>query len=139
MAGSFPNPRRMAAADGTIEQIPAMQVTTRYFEVRGIAPIAGRKFLPSDVAFPPDTMVISEGLWRTRFGADPSVVGRTIQIDGGPVTVLGVIPHEAQVIGGAGLGTLWAELPGMDARGLHFLGVIGRLKRGITIEAAQSE
>src|SRR5262249_46160906 len=113
--------------------------TTRYFEVLGIKPIVGRTFRPSDVAFPPNTMVISEGLWRTRFGADPSIVGRTIQIDSGPVTVLGVVPAEAQVLGRVGLWTLWAELPGMDARGLHFLAVIGRLKRGITIEAAQSE
>ena len=125
MAGFFPYPRRMAARDGTIEQIPAMQVTTRYFEVLGIKPIAGRTFRPSDVAFPPNTMVISEGLWRTRFGADPSVVGRTIQVDGGPVTVLGVVPGEAQVVGRPGLWTLWAELPGMDARGLHFLGEVG--------------
>jgi putative ABC transport system permease protein len=139
MAGFFGYPRRIAAADGSIEQIPAMQVTTRYFEVLGIKPIAGRTFLPGDVAFPPNTMVISEGLWRTRFGADPSVIGRTIQVDGGPVTVLGVVPADAQVVQRAGLWTLWAELPGMDARGLHFMSVIGRLKRGVTIEAAQGE
>ncbi|HEY7186353.1 MAG TPA: ABC transporter permease [Vicinamibacterales bacterium] len=139
MAGYFGYPRRMSAPDGTIEQVPAMQVTTRYFEVLGIKPIVGRTFRPSDVAFPPNTMVISEGLWRTRFGADPSIVGRTIQIDGGPVTVLGVVPAEAQVVGRVGLWTLWAELPGMDARGLHFLAVIGRLKRGISIAAAQSD
>ena len=139
MAGFFGYPRRIAAADGTIEQIPAMQVTTRYFEVLGIKPIAGRTFLPSDVAFPPNTMVISEGLWRTRFGADPSVIGRTIQVDGGPVTVLGVVPADAQVVQRAGLWTLWAELPGMDARGLHFMSVIGRLKREVTIDAAQGE
>jgi len=139
MAGYFGYPRRITAPDGTIEQVPAMQVTTRYFEVLGIKPIAGRTFLPSDVAFPPNTMVISEGLWRTRFGADPSLVGRTIQVDGGPVTVLGIVPADAQVVQRAGLWTLWAELPGMDARGLHFLAVVGRMKRGITIEAAQSD
>ncbi|HKE85636.1 MAG TPA: ABC transporter permease [Vicinamibacterales bacterium] len=139
MAGFFGYPRRIAAPDGTVEEIPAMQVTTRYFDVLGITPILGRTFVPSDVAFPPNTMVISEGLWRTRFGADPSVVGRTIQVDGGPVAILGVVSAEAQVVQRAGLWTLWAELPGMDARGLRFMSVIGRLKRGITVEAAQSE
>jgi hypothetical protein len=61
IAGGLGFPRRMAAADGTVEMIPAMQVTTQYFDVLGVKPILGRTFLPSDVAMPPNAAVMSEG------------------------------------------------------------------------------
>ena len=140
MAGGLGFPRRLAAADGTVEQIPAMQVTTQYFDVLGVKPILGRTFLPSDVAMPPNAAVMSEGLWRTRFGADPRVVGRTVQLDEFPFTILGVVPADMQrADGAASVWTLFADLPGMDARGLHFLRGIGRLKPGVTLDSAQSD
>jgi len=140
MAGGVGFPRRLAAADGTVEQIPAMQVSTHYFDVLGVKPVLGRTFLPSDVAMPPTAAVMSEGLWRTRFGADPRVIGRTVQLDDFPFTILGIVPADAQRAGGpASLWTLFADLPGMDVRGLHFFRGIGRLKPGVTLEAAQSD
>jgi putative ABC transport system permease protein len=139
MAGVFVYPRRLAADDGSVEQVPATQVTYQYFDVLGVRAIAGRTFLPSDVVFPPNVTVISEGLWRTRFGADPGLIGRTIQIDGQAFTVVGVVPEEAQTLNPSSLWTVWAELPGMDARGLRFMRVVGRLKPGVTLEAAQSD
>jgi putative ABC transport system permease protein len=139
MAGVFVYARRLTAADGSVEQVPATQVTDRYFDVLGVRAIVGRTFLPSDVALPPNVTVISEGLWRTRFGADPGLVGRTIQIDGQAFTVVGVVPEEAQILNPSSLWTVWAELPGMDARGLRFMRVVGRLKPGVTLEAAQSD
>jgi putative ABC transport system permease protein len=140
IAGGLGFPRRMTAADGTVEMIPAMQVTTQYFDVLGAKPILGRTFLPSDVAMPPNAAVMSEGLWRTRFGADPGVVGRTVQLDEFPFTILGIVPADAQSAGGpASIWTLFADLPGMDTRGLHFFRGIGRLKPGVTLDAAQSD
>ena len=140
MAGSLGFPRRLAGADGTVEQIPAMQVTTQYFDVLSVTPILGRTFRPSDVAMPPNAAVMSEGLWRTRFGGDPGVVGRTVQLDDFPFTILGIVPAEAQRAGGtASLWTLFADLPGMDVRGLRFLRGIGRLKPGVTLEVAQRD
>ena len=139
MAAAFGYPRRLASSDGTIEQVPGMQVTTRFFDVLGIKPIVGRAFLPSDVALPPNVVVLSEGLWQTRFGGDATLIGRTIQLDGDPFTVLGVVPAESQVMSPTSLWTLWTELPGMDARGLHFMRVVGRLKPGVTLDAARSD
>ncbi|HEY1305068.1 MAG TPA: ABC transporter permease [Vicinamibacterales bacterium] len=140
IAGGLGFPRRMAAGDGTVEMIPAMQVTTQYFDVLGVKPILGRTFLPGDVAMPPNAAVMSEGLWRTRFGADPGVIGRTVQLDEFPFTILGIVPADAQSAGGAAsLWTLFADLPGMDARGLHFFRGIGRLKPGVTLDAAQND
>jgi putative ABC transport system permease protein len=139
MAGGFGFPRRLSAADGTVEQIPAMQVTTHYFDVLGVKPILGRTFLPGDVAMPPNAAVMSEGLWRTRFGADPGVVGRTVRLDDFPFTILGVVPADVQRAGPASVWTLFADLPGMDVRGLRFMRGIGRLKPGVTLDAAQSD
>jgi putative ABC transport system permease protein len=140
MAGGLGFPRRMTAADGTVEQVPGMQVTAQYFDVLGLKPILGRTFLPGDVAMPPNAVVINEGLWRTRFGADPGVIGRTVRLDEFPFTILGVVPAEAQRAGGpASVWTLFADLPGMDVRGLRFFRGIGRLKPGVTLDAAQSE
>jgi putative ABC transport system permease protein len=141
MAGFFAFPRTMIGADGTAEQIWGQQVTSRFFDVLGVKAIAGRTFLPTDVASPPNVVVLSEGLWRTRFGADPTMVGRVIRLDEQPFTVLGIVPAGFQLAGPAptGLWTVWTELPGMDARALHFLVTVGRLKRGVTVDAARGD
>jgi putative ABC transport system permease protein len=139
MAGIFQYPRRLVAADGTVEQVSGAQVSREFFDVLGVKPIIGRTFLPTDSTTPPDTVVLSEGLWRTRFGADRTVVGRTIRFDSLSFTVLGVVPDQAQVAMRVNLWTPLAELPGMDRRGLHFLLVIGRLRPGVTMAAAQND
>jgi putative ABC transport system permease protein len=139
MAAVFTYPRRIAAPDGTVEEILSQQVTTEFFDVLGIKPIAGRTFLPTDEALPPNVVVLSEGYWRTRFGGDPALIGRTVRIDGDAFTVLGVVPEEARILSPASIWTVFIELPGMDARGIHFLQVIGRLKPGTTIDAARSD
>jgi putative ABC transport system permease protein len=139
MAGGFGYPRRMTGLDGTIEQIRGQQVTPRFFDVLGVRAIAGRTFLPSDVALPPNVVVLGEGLWRARFAGDPTLVGRTIRLDGQPFTVVGIVPAEFEILSPSSLWTVWTELPGMDARSLHFMRVVGRLKPGITRAAAQSD
>jgi putative ABC transport system permease protein len=139
MAGIIGFPRNMAAADGTIEQVSGAQVTRQFFDVLGVKPIVGRTFLPTDSTTPPNTVVLSEGLWRTRFGGDPSLIGKAIRLDTQSFTVLGVVPEQAQVTSRANLWTPLAELPGMDRRGMHILMVIGRLRPGVTMAAAQSD
>jgi putative ABC transport system permease protein len=139
MAGMISFPRNMAAADATIEQVSGAQVTRQFFDVLGVKPIVGRTFLPTDSTTPPNTVVLSEGLWRTRFGGDPTLIGKAIRLDSQSFTVLGVVPEQAQVMSRANLWTPLAELPGMDRRGLHIMLVIGRLRPGATMAAAQSD
>jgi putative ABC transport system permease protein len=139
MAAFFGFPRRMTARDGTAEQLPGQQVTPRFFDVLGVTPIVGRTFRPSDEALPPNVVVISEDLWRSRFAADPAVVGTVIRLDGQPFTVLGVVPDTSQLRGPTSVWTVWSVLPGIDPRGMHFMQVIGRLKAGVTIDAARSD
>jgi putative ABC transport system permease protein len=139
IAGMFPYARRVRMPDGSVEEIPAQQVTHRFFEVLRVQPILGRTFVPSDKALPPNVTVISERLWRTRFGADPGIIGRQLRIDEFSFTILGIVPAEFQFFAEADLWTVWHELPGMDPRGLRFLRGFGRLKPGVSIEAAQSD
>jgi putative ABC transport system permease protein len=139
MAGVLNFPRSLTAADGTVEQVSGAQVTRQFFDVLGVKPIAGRTFLPTDSTTPPNTVVLSEGLWRTRFGSDPFLIGKAIRLGTEPFTVIGVVPEQAQVASRANLWTPLAELPGMDRRGLHFLLVIGRMRPDVTMPAALSD
>jgi putative ABC transport system permease protein len=140
MAAVYFYARRLSAADGSVEQIPAEQVTPGFFDLLGVRPVAGRTFLRSDVALPPNVVILSERLWKTRFGGDPGVVGRIIQLDTQPFTVVGVVPAEFRSLTpAANLWTVWTELPGMDSRRNRFMRVIGRLKPGVTLKSAQSD
>ena len=139
MAGVFAYARRVGMPDGSVEEIPAQQVTHRFFDVLRVRPIAGRTFRPEDKALPPNVTVISERLWRTRFGGDPGIVGRQLRIDELSFTILGIVPADFQFFAEADLWTVWHELPAMDPRGLRFLRGFGRLKPGVSIEAAQSD
>ena len=129
----------MAGADGSAETVPRQWVTTGIFDVLGVKPIAGRTFLPSDERPRPGAVVLSEGFWRTRFGGDRSVIGREIQLDGTPFTVVGVVPREAKLVGDS---SIWALVPLARQPGLRaprLLHIVGRLKPGVTLEAAGSD
>lgn len=112
--------------DGTAETIPRQWVTAGFFDVLGGTPMLGRAFLPSDDSQQSSVVVLTEALWRARFDADPSVVGRDIRLDGTPYTVVGVMPQEAQLFGRT---SIWALLPlsGSPAsfRSVYFLQAVG--------------
>jgi hypothetical protein len=138
----------LVGADGFPEQVRSQSVTTAYFEILGVTPLAGRTFLPSDM--PEDVVVVSEGFWRRRYGADPSLVGRSMAIAGHPRTVIGIVPDRFHVVPatisneGSETQQLWmlfnAPIGGGPAmRRAHFLYAIGRLKVGVSMQAAQQE
>jgi putative ABC transport system permease protein len=138
----------MVGDDGVAEQIPAQAVTTRFFNVLGVRPIAGRTFRDDDEGPAPDVVVLSEGFWRRRFGADPSLVGRATRIGGRMFTVIGIVPADFQfdIPGTTSVGPsmMWTLLnPPPDRspaqRYPHFLQVIGRLKPGVALEAARAD
>ena len=127
----------MAGNDGVSETVPRQWVSAGIFEVMGIEPVIGRTFTWDDDRARLDAVVLSESWWRSRFDADPGIVGRDLRLDGDLYRVLGVVPDSAQLIGRT---SLWGLTSITDAppraRGAHFLRVIGRLKDGITQEAA---
>ena len=92
MAG-FYDYRVNLTGEGPPEQLVAQFVHPSFFTTLGIAPMLGRAFAPDEGPDGNDQVVIlGHGLWQRRFGGDPAIVGRTIRIDGKPVTVVGVMP-----------------------------------------------
>ena len=109
----------MAGADGTAETVPRQWVTAGIFDVLGVkADRRVERSCPPTTTPRPNVVVLSEAFWRTRFNADPAVVGRDIRLDGTPYTVVGVVPNESQLIGRS---SIWAmvAIHGSAARGAH--------------------
>jgi putative ABC transport system permease protein len=134
--------------DGIAEQVPSQAVTTRFFDVLGVKPIAGRTFREDDNGPAPDVVVLSEGFWRRRFGADPALIGRTTRLGGRTFTVIGIVPADFQFdlpgTTSAGPSMMWTLLNMPQDRGSaqrypHYLQVIARLKPGVALEAARAD
>jgi len=132
--------RATTGADGAGEELDSQMVTARFFGVLGVKPIAGRGFSSQDDRADSNVVVISEGFWRTRLGADPNVLGRPITLDGQPFSVVGVMPAGFQVLAKSDVWTV-LNTPFMrsSAGVAHFLRVIGRLAPGTTRERAQAD
>src|SRR5262245_31268176 len=126
--------------DGEPERVAALRVTSNFFSVLGVAPAHGRTFLPEEEQSGRNHVaILSEGLWRRRFGADPNLIGRQIQLGGESYTVVGVTPPGFQFTQGI---ELWAPLTlapaGANRPTGHNLSVIGRLKSGVSLAQAQA-
>jgi putative ABC transport system permease protein len=141
MAGFIPGVGGMvmAGADGTAETVPRQWVTTGIFDVLGITPVAGRTFVRSDESPQSGAVVLSEAFWRSRFGGDPTVIGHQIRLDGMPFVVVGVVPQNARLLGSTSIWALIVLPRTPNMRAPRFLQVIGRLKPGVTLDAAGSD
>ncbi|HXW92460.1 MAG TPA: ABC transporter permease [Terriglobales bacterium] len=126
----------------TPERVEGEIATANYFATFGIAPIAGRTFTTDDDRpGHSQVVVISERLWRTRLHADPGIIGQAWRINGQPYTVVGIMPKTFDPL--LENSELWVpaaytaeQLADHDD---HYLSVIGRLKPGVQLAAAQSE
>jgi putative ABC transport system permease protein len=126
---------------GEPERVPLALVSAGFFETLGIKPVLGRTISPDDEEVQwPQVVVLSYGLWQARFGGDPNIVGKTINLDGKGMTIVGVMPAGFQFPKEA---LLWNPLPfkfaEMQVRRFHFIRAIGRLKPGVSIGQAQAE
>ena len=139
---------------GNPAHIDGAVVSAELFPLLGVRPILGRTFLSEedspgagDSGLP---VVLSHGLWRQRFGADPAIVGRTIDLDNRSFTVVGVMPAGFQFPIQSGPIDFWTtiavdlvemqgEKPMASQRGAHYLDVIGRLKSQVSPSQAQAE
>jgi putative ABC transport system permease protein len=142
MAGFIPGVGGMVmnGADGTAETVPRQWVTAGIFEVLGVRAIAGRTFRPSDDRQRANVIVLSEPFWRTRFNADPTMIGREIRLDGSLYTVVGIVPNESQLLGRSSIWALISIQGGpAAARSAYVLQVIGRLRPGVTLETADAD
>jgi len=127
---------------GDPERLRADRVTSEMFPMLGASPVAGRYFLPSEDKPGGDAVaVLSEGLWRRRFGADPSAIGRSITLSGQPYTVIGVAPQSLTAV--LGESQLWVPMAFDEKEaalyGSHYLRALGRLKAGATVQEAKAD
>jgi putative ABC transport system permease protein len=130
----------MAGADGNAETVSRQWVTSGIFDVLGVTAIAGRTFSAEDEAKRANAVVLSEGFWRTRYNSDPGVIGREVRLDGSLWTVVGIVPADFQLLGRT---SMWAMRPLVNlpprARAAYALQVVGRLKPGVSIKAAEAD
>lgn len=116
------------------------------FTLLGVTPEIGRNFLDQeDILDGPDVIILSHALWSRRYGADASIVGQTIQVNGSAHQVVGVMPPDFELLlpREAALGDvqLWAPLqdPFAGPRNRTLVTVLARLKAGVSFEQAQEE
>lgn len=124
------------------QRLQGIGVDADLLPLLGARPLLGRVFSAADTARgAPGTLLLSEGVWKVRFGADPSVVGRKVLLDERPFTVIGVMPHGFQFPSRDT--EIWAPMQlseddAKDRTNAYFV-VVARLKRGVSIERARSE
>jgi putative ABC transport system permease protein len=131
--------------DDNPERVRGSRVTASLMPLLGIGPRIGRNFtLAEDLDGTAPVAILSDGLWRRRFGAAEHVLGRTLQINGEPRTIVGVMPRGASLPGPlAGDDDLWlpARLSPADrvTEVYHSQKIIGRLANGVSLEQASAE
>jgi len=123
-------------------RVPGATVGAEFFDVLGVHPALGRFFEPSEEQPGSNfAAVLSYGLWQSRFGGDPQIVGQAIRVNGKSATVIGVLPEDFRFP--YNKVELWMPLTigGEFAviRGSHFLNVFARLKPGVSLLQAQAE
>jgi putative ABC transport system permease protein len=127
------------------DQVNCLYVSAGYFNALGVVPAHGRVFLPEeDLPGSDNVVILGYGLWQHRYGADPGLIGKTIKVSGKSLTITGVMPPGFRS-GYPFLGQydLWVPLSPTgslrDNRRSHLLGVVARLKPGLTQGQAQAE
>jgi predicted permease len=127
---------------GRPERLAAEDVTDGVLPVLGVRPLLGRWFTRADdQPSSPDTVVLTYGYWRRKFGGDRSVIGKTLDVDGKPREIIGVSPQPFRFLDNDGLALL---LPMKLNRAKTYLGEfsyqgIARLKPGVTLTEADSD
>ncbi|HZS48289.1 MAG TPA: ABC transporter permease, partial [Blastocatellia bacterium] len=127
--------------NGEPERLKVQCVTKGFFANFGIVPALGRDFLPEeDLPHANHVVMLSDGLWKRRFGSDPAIVGQPLRLNGASYTVVGILPPDP--------GHMWDKVElftplAIDgskvSKGTHFLNVMGKLKSGVSLAQAQSD
>jgi putative ABC transport system permease protein len=128
---------------GDPEPVVAHAVEPEFLAVLGIEPLLGRGFTAEENRpGAAHVLLVTEDFWRSRFGADSSVVGQRLTLSGNPTTIIGVLPRTVDLLddGIVGVVPIGVELPWSVAeRGTNSLDAIGRIKPGATFADARAE
>ena len=126
---------------GHPERISATSVTGNLFSVLGVTPALGRSFVPDEERpGSAPVCILSDGLWRRRFGSDPKILGKAVTLNGEMWTVVGVMPRGFRFPQSV---DLWVPAivrsTARTKHAQHYLGVIARLRPGLSLDHAQAE
>lgn len=129
----------------TPDSLPGREVSSGFLHVLGVQPVLGRNFTPADdQPDAPGVAILSYGAWKSRFGADPGVIGRKLKLNSEPVSVAGVLPSNFQF--GSRRDEVFIPLSRMAVnrtaldRGNHMgLFALARLKPGVSLTQADAE
>src|SRR5262245_24706088 len=141
VSASFDASSMTLTGEGDPQRLQASTVTGGFFPTLGVRPPYGRAIDEADVAADRHVVVLGDGFWRRRFGARPDVIGRTLHLDGAPYEVIGIAPPDVTL---PGTPDLWRPLVFTAAnvsdsqRGAQWVGVIARLKPGVTLAQANA-
>jgi predicted permease len=131
--------------DGPPERFTSVRVSQNFFPLLGVVLQIGREFSDEECKWNgPRAVMLSDGLWKGRFAGDPNIVGRALSFDGGPATVVGVLPASFD------FGAIFAPGSRVDMfepfpltpetnRWGNTLAIVGRLKPGASVKSAQAE
>ena len=139
-AGAYAEDSYTLLGDEGPRRLPGAEMTSGVFAALAVSPELGRHFLPeADAVGAERAVVLSHGFWRSRYGEDPNVLGRSLELDGTRYTIVGVMPsgfhfptQDAEV-----WTTFSDELKTSPIRNAGYLQVIARLRPGISIDQAQ--
>src|SRR5437660_5705488 len=127
-------------ADGAEpERVPRAGVTTGFFSVLGVQPVLGRTFVPEDdKGWPQSVAIISHGLWKRRFGSDPAIVGKQVQMSSRPLTIISVMPPGFEYPEQTQVWVPSAVNLSDEPRDNRVWSAIARLNTGIDLKQAQT-
>ena len=125
------------------ERVQAARVGAPFWSLLGVTPEIGRGFAPNeDTQSATRTVVLSDGLWKRRFGADQRIIGKTIALDGNSYTVIGVAPAGFSFPDRPDVWIPMVFLPddiNPESRGSHWMGMMARLAPNVTVAQASAE
>jgi predicted permease len=131
------------AASGEPKNTFAAQVTPNFFSTLGVKPALGRDFVEDEMQPDgPHVTILTDGFWRTEFGADPNIVGRVIHLDGKPATIISVLPRDFE-FAPANSAPVWVPIhqsgDPITRRSLRWLTVVGRVAPGFSARQVRTE
>jgi len=138
--GAIRNANYTLTGKGEPEQFPGNAITPSLFPMLGVRPVLGRAFREGeDRLESPPVAMIGEGLWKRRFGGDPSLVGRNVTLNGVRYTVVGIAPDAPGLLANGDIWTPMTIDAAKELRLSHLIVAVGRLRRGVTFQQAQAQ
>jgi len=139
MAGFWPTTGTVTEVEGNPTRVRVVYTTEDYFDVMGATALTGRTFTGSDGPGSTQVAILSDGFWQRRFGGDPSVIGSSITLDGGPIEVIGILRPEHTFPNGTDMWINMTWTMQIQSRYARWMSAVGRLGDGMSIDAARAD